>query len=178
MLLLMILALVASAVVSLSLGNFAVALFCGAWAIVLPLIEWHLGLPPHDVTIGHNYLYRWFVIPHNRFLNVYLHKFVGSDDDRALHDHPWWNCSVILAGSYREHLPGGVSRIRNTFDIVCRPAHFTHRVEILTGTVWTLFITGPKVREWGFWCPKGWVHWTKFCDPADPYGKIGKGCSQ
>lgn len=45
MLLLTILALVASAVVSLWTGNVPLALFCGAWAIVLPLIEWGFACP-------------------------------------------------------------------------------------------------------------------------------------
>ena len=33
------------------------------------------------------YLHRWYVIPRNRFLNLYLHKFLRDDEDRALHDH-------------------------------------------------------------------------------------------
>lgn len=44
-----------------------------------------------DFYIGGNanpYLLRWWVIPRNRFFNVYLHKFLRDDDDRALHDHP------------------------------------------------------------------------------------------
>jgi hypothetical protein len=40
---------------------------------------------------------------------------------------------------------------------------------------WTVFITGPIVREWGFHCPKGWVHWREFTDARDS-GSIGKGC--
>lgn len=55
MLLLAILALVASAVTSLALGNIPLAIFCGAWAIVLPLIEWRMGLPPPDERIGKDY---------------------------------------------------------------------------------------------------------------------------
>ena len=35
------------------------------------------------------YLLRWFVIPRNPVFNIYLHRFLRSDDDRALHDHPW-----------------------------------------------------------------------------------------
>lgn len=26
----------------------------------------------------------------------------------------------------------------------------------------TLFITGPKIRKWGFYCPKGWRPWQAF----------------
>lgn len=35
--------------------------------------------------------------------NVYLHLFHRSDEDTALHDHPWWfNVSWILEGEYDE----------------------------------------------------------------------------
>jgi hypothetical protein len=56
---------------------------------------------------------RWWVIPRNKFFNIYLHHFLHSDDDRALHDHPWWNVSILLrSGSYVEHTiaAGGVGR--------------------------------------------------------------------
>lgn len=36
-------------------------------------------------------------------INIYLHHFRRSDDDRALHDHPWWfNISWLLDGNYDE----------------------------------------------------------------------------
>lgn len=59
-----------------------------------------------DVVIGEvhrPYLLRWWVIPRNPVFNVYLHRFMRSDDDRALHDHPWSNLSILLRGSYGEH---------------------------------------------------------------------------
>ena len=49
------------------------------------------------------YLWRWHVIPRNRWFNIYLHKFAHGDDDRALHDHPWRSWSLLLDGRYREH---------------------------------------------------------------------------
>lgn len=57
-----------------------------------------------DFVIGdlsNPYLLRWWVIPRNRFFNVYLHKFLRDDDDRALHDHPWWSMSIILSSTLR-----------------------------------------------------------------------------
>ena len=59
----------------------------------------HQVIPNRD---GATYLRRWYLIPRNPFFNVYLHHFLSSDDDRALHDHPWWFVSVILRGSYIE----------------------------------------------------------------------------
>ena len=38
-------------------------------------------------------------IPRQSYLvslwNVYLHEFRRYDHDRALHDHPWPNCSIL-----------------------------------------------------------------------------------
>src|ERR1700761_448041 len=67
-----------------------------------------------DVLIGKpgdTYMRRWWVIPRNRFFNIYLHNFLRSDDDRALHDHPWVNMSILLWGRYIEHTisAGGVN---------------------------------------------------------------------
>ena len=41
----------------------------------------------------------------------------------------------------------------------------------------TLFITGPKIRDWGFWCDKGtrFVPWEKFTKNGVP-GERGSGC--
>lgn len=139
-----------------------------------------------DVVIGEPerpYLRRWWVIPRNRFFNVYLHQFLRSDDDRALHDHPWVNCSVLLLGSYTEHtiqaggihkaevLKAGLVRIRWS-------GAFAHRIELHDGPCWTLFITGPRYRAWGFHCPEqGWVHWEDFTAQAgDGTLTTGRGC--
>jgi hypothetical protein len=130
---------------------------------------------------GNDYLRRWFVIPRNRFFNVYLHHFIRSDDDRALHDHPWWNVSLLLDGEYVEHtIPaGGVNRriLYRGGDLKFRSARYAHRVELTAGACWSLFITGPRVRDWGFHCPLGWVPWQKFTAPDNP-GEIGRGCGE
>lgn len=57
---------------------------------------------PPDRIIGEEYLCRWYLIPRNRFIGVMLHWFIGSDDDRALHDHPWWSISFLLKGELYE----------------------------------------------------------------------------
>ena len=129
---------------------------------------------------GSVYLKRWWMIPRNRFLNVYFHEFLGSDEDRALHDHPWWFVSILLQGSYWEHLKGGLVVLRTVPSVVLRRADTAHRVELPCETMrlvsgrtarylpdreipaYTLVFTGPKIRSWGFWCPQGWVHWRRF----------------
>lgn len=141
---------------------------------------------PPDVTLnrqdGTPYLLRWHVIPRNKRFNIYLHKFLGSDDDRALHDHPWWFVSILLKGRYFEHREDGSINLRTAPSIAFRKATTAHRVELLRFLdeprtleerrsryliaraipATTLIITGPKVRSWGFHCPNGWKHWRKF----------------
>lgn len=129
---------------------------------------WNLLWPKRsaDLAIGgwaDPYLLRWYLLPRNRLLNVYLHCFKRSDDDRALHDHPWVSVSLLLEGSYVEHTIacGGVHRRRRFArgSVRWRGARFAHRIEHMGEDAWTLFITGPVVRRWGFHCPRGWVPW-------------------
>lgn len=95
--------------------------------------------------------------------NVFLHRFFGSDEDRALHDHPWTSISLILQGRYLEHMPGGKSVIRSAGDILIRAGEDAHRIELVddpvTHPTWTLFSTAGKSREWGFHCRDGWMPW-------------------
>ena len=131
---------------------------------------------PHQVIpnrFGGPYLRRWYLIPRNPFINVYVHHFLSSDDDRALHDHPWWFVSLILRGGYIEigETADGkmtalcrtaVTDIRSPFWRRCiafRPATHRHRVVMQATsdereevTCWTLIVTGRRGREWGFWC--------------------------
>lgn len=121
------------------------------------------------------YLLRWHVIPRNQWFNIYLHKFIRDDDDRAFHDHPWWFVSLMLAGRYIEYfekivlnLPIIKKSVRRFGSIVIRSATHKHRIELFkldNGSpipCWTLVVSGPRIRDWGFWCPKGFVHWKEF----------------
>lgn len=143
-----------------------------------------ITLRPPDFIIGgleFPYLLRWFVIPRNPVFNIYLHCFMRSDDDRAHHSHPWlFRLSLILRGSYMEHLirEGGIlDRIlREAGGWSFRWGASPHRVELHDGDCWTLFITGPRVREWGFYCmERGFIHWKRFTAPHDS-GSTGAGC--
>lgn len=155
---------------------------------------------PADMLIGgaeRPYMRRWWLLPRNRWFNVYLHDFQRDDDDRALHDHPWPSLSILLQGDLIEtyapipalaaepahqrtrHLTPGA--------IVWRGPRFAHRLALTWSPramaprpAITLFIVGPRVREWGFWCPKGspaggWIPWKRFVSPDDP-GAVGPGC--
>jgi hypothetical protein len=90
-------------------------------------------------------------------LGLYLHRFHRGDDDQELHCHPWrWACSLILSGGYREE-----RRVRGTDRVetrIVRPGSLNfirsddfHRVDLLEGEAWSLFLVGPKFTGWGFW---------------------------
>lgn len=151
---------------------------------------------PPDFQIGgadNPYCNRWWVIPRNRLFNIYLHQFVRDDEDRALHDHPWLNCSILLRGTYHEErfeqqpkpgdpLPPRCSAPRRPGWPVFRWARTAHRVVLprdadsVPVPCWSLFLTGPALRSWGFYCEGGrWVHWRDFT--AGEHGEIvGRGC--
>lgn len=151
-----------------------------------------------DFTIGSPldpYMQRWWLIPRNRFCNVYLHCFLRSDDDRALHDHPWRSLSLLLRGECVEHTidAGGIHQRRwlCVGDVRLRSATLAHRIELPRRVelstawkwhegiepCWTLFLTGPVERDWGFHCAeRGWVPWQAFTDPATGGATTGKGC--
>jgi len=126
------------------------------------------GKPHFVIGSGENpYLLRWFLIPRNTKLNIYLHKFLQSDDDRALHDHPWWFFSFIIRGGYHEETPNG-EELRMAPSVAFRPATHVHRVQLIDVKgggelpTWTIIVTGPKIRHWGFWCTKGFRVWEEF----------------
>lgn len=118
------------------------------------LLEWRnpLGRPECP------YVYRWLV-GHNKLGSLRLHHWVGSDDPRATHDHPWWFLTFVLRGGYtdeslhidREDLEfTGHDHLRAP-SCRFRPAHHRHTVQTDPGGAWTLVITGPASRSWGFW---------------------------
>jgi hypothetical protein len=49
-------------------------------------------------------------------------------------------------------------RIAGTSSGICaRMPWSAHRIELPVGSpTWTLFLTGPVVRKWGFHCINGW----------------------
>ena len=111
-----------------------------------------------------------------------LHKFYRSDQDEALHDHPWWFVTFPLR-SYREWVPlppglltkpelGGtllsergdrmlvdVKAFRPHF----RPAEYRHAV-VVDKPGFTIVLTGPRKRSWGFWVKSMFTHWREWTD--------------
>lgn len=160
------------------------------------ILRWARNREPDFVIGGQEnpYLRRHWLLPRNRFFNIYVHEFLRSDDDRALHDHPWlFNASWLIEGEYLEHTKAAFGytvthRRAGQFKFRWGPA--PHRVELVGNEgdppdvpfveampCWTVFITGPVVRAWGFHCERGWVPWQEFTDARDK-GSIGKGCGE
>jgi hypothetical protein len=92
---------------------------------------------------------------------VYLHRFFRGDADREHHNHPWKRAwSLILTKGYLEHRWNAIKKVVETFDV--KPGRINrigrddfHRVELVRGRCWTLFITWDRVQEsdgedWGF----------------------------
>jgi len=116
--------------------------------------------------------YYLFLRERERFpFNVFLHKFLKSDPD-DVHDHPWPYATVILKGGYWEWIPhfDTMGRKIGEYQAWRGPGHFRiskansfHRIELDPDiTAWTLFMPGPKQRDWGFLVKNKWVQWEQY----------------
>jgi hypothetical protein len=116
--------------------------------------------------------YYLFLKDRDRFpFNVFLHKFLKGDPD-DVHDHPWPYATLILKGGYYEWLPQFNSKGEKIGELqvwrgpgsfrICG-ANSYHRIELDPSiTAWTLFMPGPKKRDWGFLVNNKWVQHEKY----------------
>lgn len=162
--------------------------------------------PDFEVVRGDDrqvYLRRWWVIPRNNRFNVYLHNMLLSDDP-ILHDHMYWSLSLVLTDGIRERWVEEPKKIREQAgryldehevlsyrmealanirefragDLVLRSANMAHQLIIGEGkNAWTLFITGPRIKDWGFWCPRGKRHWEDYVARGQDPSKQGNGAA-
>lgn len=95
------------------------------------------------------YLYRWN-LPLPFGTRIALHKWVGSDDNRHLHDHPSNFITIVLKGKYID-MPSG--ELMKFGKIRLRKAEHQHYVQ-LVDECWTLLFWFPKRRNWGYWVPR------------------------
>jgi len=120
------------------------------------------------------YLERYYVFlkDRERFpFNMFVHKFLKSDPD-DVHDHPWPFATLILRGGYWEWTPvfdaegrktGEVSRWYGAGSFRTAQANSYHRIELDPSiTCWTLFMPGPKQRDWGFLVRNQWIQWEQY----------------
>jgi hypothetical protein len=138
------------------------------------------------------YLHRWTLFQPRwprwlwRGFGIYLHKFVGDDWSRDLHDHPKRFISIGLRGGYIEYTP---ARIRTEHKVVDSrryiapwlrtfPAEHIHRITLLPNRhpCWTLVIVLWTVREWGFWHRGVFHHWRAYVAPGNAVADGRKAC--
>ena len=94
--------------------------------------------------------------------SIRLHHIMRPDADRHLHDHPFNFRSILLQGWYVERRPDG-GRTITAGETYRAPATRWHRISQLSeGGVWSLFIMGRRVNDWGFLVDGEKVPWQRY----------------
>lgn len=136
------------------------------------------------------FMKRWVL--QTRFGSIRLHHWMGSDDLRNQHDHPWSFLTIVLKGGYDDlsteqidcpacdsqsflRLAGdcqdcGNSGVIDTLKtsrmsagrVQYRHAHHRHSVKVDPGGCWTLIFTSADQRKWGYWVGKFWKAHDKY----------------
>lgn len=89
---------------------------------------------------------------------IFLHRFLDSDSDKGIHDHPWDSKSFIITGGYNERRLIKDKEIEKIVLRDVKPLTFNtikkndfHQIVLKEKTpAWTLFYHGPRVKHWGF----------------------------
>lgn len=130
-----------------------------------------------------------FYLGQTRGFTYYLHRMLGPDPDRDLHNHPWRIAfSKVLYGSYIErrldfgfqrrkieHVPASViNNIRGYYyynavsnNNVIREHTWHTIVEIKEPETWTLFWHSAWFRPWGFLSQEGFKAGTSRVDAQE-----------
>lgn len=122
---------------------------------------------------GAPYMHRFY--PEGKKISVeskrpfgwFIHKFVGSDAIDEVHSHPWqWCFSIILCNEYLETrykwhfvddqkkkvlLHNAQTKIFKPYMVNTIMHEDMHTVQLIENKpVYTLFVHGPRVSDWGF----------------------------
>lgn len=99
------------------------------------------------------YAYRWRLDFY--FFSFRIHKWIGSDDTRAFHNHPWHFITFILKGYYFDWTPWGEGgeKCQVVTSWAWRNKDHRHYVDIPKNEspVWTFIITFGAPRRYAFW---------------------------
>lgn len=90
-----------------------------------------------------------FSLWRTKWFNVYLHRLNAPAWHPECHDHPWGFIAILVKNGYLERV-GKKDHHRRVGSILFRPAEFTHNVITPYGTSWSIILTTPKSRDWGF----------------------------
>lgn len=108
---------------------------------------------------GEPYLERYHLLRLPGGGGVYLHRFLASDPDRGLHDHPWGRAfGLVLSGGYRELRFGPAEQGEQVVERLLTPGSINlirgddfHRIVLpAEREAWTLFGHTGKYKDWGF----------------------------
>lgn len=91
----------------------------------------------------------FILFPSNRWFNITLNQILDRPEwyKGLLHNHPWFNISIIIKGGYWEKTETEL-KWYGTGAIILRPAKKFHCIWINDGEeAWTLFIHGPMSKE-------------------------------
>lgn len=98
-------------------------------------------------------------------IKIYLHRFIQSDSDRYVHNHPFNAVAFILVGGYKEKILKSfdlniytkegegnsyVYRNRRCGSINPIPRKKFHQIVEGKPETWTIFIRGKRRGSWGF----------------------------
>lgn len=128
------------------------------------------------------YLLRYEFV--SKLLTLKYHVFLSGDEDRALHDHPWsWYCTIPLSlKGYIEEVTSTDKKNRRFMHVVgfrLNTRRGSHRHAVLMDqnldVMRTLFIAGPRTRNWGFYPEFGkragyfvpWREWENYCTESE-----------
>lgn len=99
-------------------------------------------------TSNFTYVRRWIL--ECRWFSVRLHHWLDSDDLRNPHDHAWDFWSFVLKGQVWDQDERGQRTLRKRWSLTKFNAEHRHSVYV-EDPAWTLIVTGPVRRQWGYW---------------------------
>jgi hypothetical protein len=87
--------------------------------------------------------------------SIRLHNWLGDDDHRHPHNHPYSFYTFILWGGYDDYSYDEFGTIKNIEKMKAgmiryRPANHMHQVLNVLPNTWTFLITGVPLFRWGF----------------------------
>lgn len=119
---------------------------------------------------------------------ICLHWIRKPDPEPWLHDHPVSFLSIVLRGWYEEmrhplqrwdtyeewRAAKTRLRMRKWWNWIWASPDDQHTITDCAPHTLTLCFMGPKVREWGYHTPEGWVHWKQYSHQKYRGGLDGK----
>jgi hypothetical protein len=94
------------------------------------------------------YLIRWTLLFFG--YSIRLHHWIGSDEERFFHDHPWNFTSFLLKGSYANVTPNGRTEVKAPFHWHSS-ATDQHYLDIPKEGAWTILVCSKPYHKWGFY---------------------------